>query len=156
MIDLYRLHLQMIREETKIDVFVIPSPLPVEGVAFCSLNKRYINISGSVHSLLWLFVLYHEVFHHRLGHVGRWTSTPVWLCEFQADAKALEMISLVQPYVYSVCERASKTHIRPMLQSYIDAEIYHHVDVAIARWAGCDLQHFKDDWDINEGIEVVF
>lgn len=153
MIDLYRVHLQMIRETTNIDVFVIPSPLPVEGVAFCSLGKRYVNITGSVHSLIWLFVLYHEVYHHLLGHVGIWTSTPVWLIEFQADAKALEMIEMVQPYVYEVCERNAKTHIRPMLQAYIDAEIYHHVDVHIARWAGCDLQYFKDDWDIFEGTD---
>lgn len=158
MIDLYRLHLQMIRETTNIDIFVIPTPLPVEGVAFRSVGKRYINISGSVHSLIWLFVLYHEVFHHRLGHTDRWTFVPIWLNEFHADAKALEMIQLVQPYAYDVCERNAQNHIRQMLQAYIDMDMSFHVDMEIAVWAGCDLTNFKDPWakESEADLEVVF
>lgn len=152
MISLYREHLRMIRKETGIDIFVLPTPLPVQGMAFMSSGKQCVNIFGSVHSLIWLFVLYHEVYHHLLGHVGRWTSTPAWLLEFHADAKALEMIEIAQPYVYKVCEKNAKTHIRWMLQIYIDMQIYHHVDWDIARWAECDLTGFNENWD--EGIET--
>lgn len=130
---------------TGIDVFVLPRALPLHGEAFRSLEgKEYINMIGSIHNRLWLFVLLHEVAHHTLGHTGlEWSSTPSWIIEKQADEVALAMLADLHPAAVPYAEQASKDHIRPILQWYIDADIWHHVDEATAIWAGCT---FPPDW----------
>lgn len=144
MIPLYRRQLAFVRA-MGIDVFVLPGPTvnTPTGEAFIGEvdgdPTRHINIAGSVNSPLWLFVLMHELAHHANGHVERWSSQPEWIKEMTADDFALRVIKDVQPYAVPLCERASKRHIRPLLQRMIDAEIWHHVDLEIARWAGCDL-----------------
>lgn len=144
MIPIYRRQLAFVRA-MGIDVFVLPGP-PVNtptGEAFMGEidgePTRHINIAGSVNSPLWLFVLMHELAHHANGHVERWSSEPAWIKEIAADHFALRVIKDMQPYAARLCERASKQHIRPLLQRMIDDEIWHHVDLETARWAGCAL-----------------
>jgi hypothetical protein len=90
-----------------------------------------------VASDLFLFVLLHEVAHHRLGHCLGWSSAPVWYIEKLADDWALRALRVVQPGVVPVCEAASRTHIGGILQDYIDADIWNHVSLDVADWAGC-------------------
>lgn len=130
---------------TGIDVFVLPRALPLHCEAFQSPDgKAYINMNGSVHNRLWLFILLHEVAHHTLGHTGRvWSSAPDWIIEKQADEVALALLDDLHPAAVPYAEQAAKDHIRPILQWYIDADIWHHVDDATAIWAGCT---FPNDW----------
>jgi hypothetical protein len=151
MIQRYRDHLRRLRRQY--NIFVLPKPVPLHGEAFISENyDRYINITGSVHSQLWLFVLYHEAAHHSLGHVGRISFHPFWTIEYQADMAALEAIRQYQPYAFAKCEDESKTHIRSYLQWYIDQDMWHHIDVGIASWAECDFSQFRGPESDNDNF----
>lgn len=141
MIDLYRWALRQIRQDG-FDVFVLPVPnVSVSGEAFLGGGgERCINIVGPVHSMLWLFVLFHEVAHHALCHTsGGESSVPEWIKEYSVDMAALDLIYALQPYAANAFDRAASDHIRPLLQRMIDIEVWHHVDLDIARWAGCLL-----------------
>lgn len=146
MIDRYRRQLRFWRG-AGIDIFVIPGPGAVSGMAYCTpqnesptgKTRLHINISGSVHSRLWLFVLLHEVAHHALGHTSRFTTQPTWSQEYQTDQYALALLRDHQPAAVALAEEESKRHIRPLLQGMIDYGITHHVDLDIARWAGCEI-----------------
>ena len=109
------------------------------GEAWTKDGVRHIQVKGSPRHPLWFFVLLHEAGHHALGHCGIWTSRPAWQVEYSADRWALNLIKDLEPDTLAVCERASRDHIRPMLQDYIDAEIWNHVDYDVALWAGCTL-----------------
>jgi Zn-dependent protease with chaperone function len=162
MIDLYRRQLAFWRA-AELDIFVLPCPWPMSGMAFCTPASEsptgkirlHINIVGSVNSTMWLFVLLHEVAHHALRHTVRVTRQPTWHQEYEADQYALKLLAEFQPAAVERCERFSREHIRPLLQSMIDWEIWHHVDRDIAAWAGCDLSalpHPYIDHADDEGI----
>lgn len=147
MIDLYRHQLAAVRK-AGIDVFVIPGPpLGSAGQAYCApvagsdpeSVTRHINIMGSVHSPLWLYILLHEVAHHELGHTQTYSSTPAWVDEYEADLWALERIKVLQPYAYRRCEQAAKKNVRWHLQGMINAGSVYHVDLEVADWAGCNV-----------------
>jgi hypothetical protein len=158
MIESYRRALHLYRD-SGIDIHVIPGPGPVTGIAWSvpaadSASGKislHINIKGSTHSPLWLFVLLHEVAHHILGHTIRRDSSPLWIKEYQTDRLALKWLAKWQPAALPQAEAASKRHIRPLLQAMIDGEIWHHVDRDISVWAGCHMPDdvFADDaiWD---------
>jgi hypothetical protein len=109
------------------------------GRAWMENDVRYIVIQGDRENPIWCFVLLHEYAHHVLGHTARWTTQPAWIIEYAADQLALQHVLLLAPEAYEVCEQASRDHIRPLLQTMIDAEIWHHVDETISDWAGCVL-----------------
>lgn len=148
MIKLYRDQLAMWRMGG-FEIFVIPGPGEVTGIAFSEPETRpgrgdqktrlHITITGSTYSPIWLFVLFHEIVHHLANHTTQWSSVPSWQKEYHCDHDALELIKMVQPYAAARCERASKEHIRPLLQAIIDIGITHHVDLTIAEWAGCHV-----------------
>lgn len=142
MIELYREHLRRVRR--RYDVFVIPSTYAVSGEAFTDGKNRFITISGSVHSQLWLFVLYHEAAHHHFLHVGAFNTLPAWIAEYQADMAGLEAVRKYQPYAFRKCEADAKTHIRRIVQWYIDNDFCNHVDVDVANWAECDMTNYRD------------
>lgn len=84
-------------------------------------------------------MLLHEVAHHALGHTTQWTSQPTWSVEYETDQHALAMMHEFHPQAVAIAEKASKDHIRPMLQGMIDCGIWHHVDIDIARAVGCTI-----------------
>jgi hypothetical protein len=143
-----------------INIFVIPAGGPVDGMAWAERKNGggtalYINMMhGDPDDPLWLFVLLHEVSHHHLRHTTRWTSTPHFMVEYEADMWALAMIRALAPETAELCEQASRDHIRPRLQLMIDEGIWHHVDREIAEWAGCDMTRKPTviDAEDDEGI----
>lgn len=142
MIPLYRENLHKVRA-CGVDVFVLPTPFTPTGMAWAvftgdpAAKSLYITITGSVHSPLWLFVLLHEAAHHMLGHTTRQTSLPDWMVEKAADDIALDLIRSLQPWAAAYCEREVRQHIRGIMQGYIDHDIWVHVDLTVADWAGC-------------------
>lgn len=144
MIELYRQELRKAKG-AGVDVFVIPGPGPVSGEAFYASedhpgDRFRVNIVGSTWSWIWLYVLYHEIAHHMLGHSLKWTSTPKYMVEYETEQLALELIAVTQPAVRDRCEREAKNRIRVMLQSRCDEELWVHTSLAIADWAGCTLK----------------
>jgi len=149
----YRKHLAFWRK-CGIDIFVIPGPGFVTGMAFCSLAdkttgakfRRYVNMHGSTYSTIWLFVLFHEVAHHLLRHTNRWTSTPLWQTEYEADQMALDLIKTHWPAAWARCEREAREHMRPILQERIDADLWYNTVLEIALWAGCTIPEGFSRW----------
>lgn len=156
----YRKHLAFWRK-CGFDIFVIPGPGFVSGMAFCSLAdktkglrfRRYINMRGSTYSTIWLFVLFHEIAHHALRHTNRWTSTPTWLTEYEADQFALELVMTHWPAAWARCEREARDHIRPMLQDRLDHGLWYNTDLGIARWAGCTIPEETDSWPVPSNCQ---
>ncbi len=143
MTPLYRTMRDLMRS-LDFDLMVIPGPNgeTVEGLSFCGpgygrQRRRYITITGDTAATEWLFVLMHEVAHHSLGHTAGYTSVPVWITEKMADDVALGLIKTSQPEAFAHCEALSRAHVGELLQAMIDAEVWHHVDIATAEWAGC-------------------
>jgi hypothetical protein len=119
-------------------VLAIPRDIPIAGVAWRGEDgQRHILISGKTTNRLWLFVLLHEIAHHDLGHCDYWTSKPAWQDEYEADMVALTAIKELTPKNFDTCERASKRHIRKMMQYRITHKMWYNTDPDIARWAGC-------------------
>jgi hypothetical protein len=139
-IALYRHHLHRVRARG-IDVFVLPTPHPISGMAFeCpKTGKKFITVCGSIHSRLWLFVLLHEEVHIRAGHTRVISVSPYWSHEYEADRKALDQIAVLQPYAFARCEAESKARFRNTLQAIIDEGAWYSYDEGVARWAGCTL-----------------
>jgi hypothetical protein len=139
-IALYRRHLHRVRA-SGIDVFVLPTPRPIAGVAFIDdkTGRRHINITGSVHSVFWLFVLLHEERHHLSGHCRVSHVTPYWAHEWEADQAALDRIAVLQPYAYRQCREIVAARFRAIMQPIIDAGEWFYFDETVARWAGCTI-----------------
>lgn len=144
MISLYRHHLHRVRA-SGIDVFVLPTPHPIAGVAFIDdkTRRRHINITGSVHSVFWLFVLLHEERHHLSGHCGFSHVTPFWAHEWEADMDALARIEVLQPYAYRQCREIVAARFRAIMQPIIDAGEWFYFDETVARWAGCTIPNVE-------------
>lgn len=140
MIALYRHHLHRVRA-LGIDVFVLPTPHPISGVAFedPKTGAKHITICGSIHSRLWLFVLLHEEVHITKGHTRVLSCSPYWSLEYEADRTALDRIAVLQPYAFPACEREVKARFRGTLQAIIDEGAWYSYDEGVARWAGCTL-----------------
>ena len=140
MIDRYRHHLHRVRS-LGIEVFVLPTPHPVSGVAFedPKTGAKHITVCGSVHSLLWLFVLLHEEEHILRGHTRVLSVSPYWSLEYEADRAALDRIAALQPYACGFCEAIVKKRFRNTLQAIIDAGAWYSFDEGVARWAGVPI-----------------
>jgi hypothetical protein len=75
------------------NVFVIPgSGGVVQGLAWCAADGAFINVHVSLAEPVGLFVLAHEMAHHRQGHTRYWSSRPMWMEEYFADRAALDML----------------------------------------------------------------
>lgn len=85
-----------------------------------------------------LFTLFHEIGHHVLGHTVGWSSQPAWEVEYAADRFAVRAMADIDPGNPHY-EDLSRAHVRPLVQQMIDAGIWHHVDLTIADWAGCEV-----------------
>lgn len=124
------------------DIFIIPSPGSIEGLAFVDGERRLINIQGSGPPIMVDFVILHEVFHHINGDCIIANTIPKWAVEFEADKWAMEVLlstgKLEDPEDALIIEEARKAHLRYCMQPYIDDELWIHVDMELAKWAGCE------------------
>lgn len=138
--------MKTVLDEMGIRVFRIPREGAIEGLAYYCPEKdeRHITMlgrytSGNEHE--YIFVLFHEIAHHRLGHMHMHTY-PIWVEEYEADRWAFDRCVEVYgegSWQVAELETKRKEHIRPILQGYIDYGLSHDVDAKIALWAGCDL-----------------
>jgi hypothetical protein len=124
-----------------VSVFVFPGlpGMPPSGMAYASGDRFYIDITANLNSVKLLYVLFHEVAHCLLGHMATISSRPTWITEKAADDLALQLLRGTWPAAVVLCEPLARENVRRYLQCMIDAEIWHHVDLDVARWAGCDL-----------------
>jgi hypothetical protein len=138
-IERYRNHLHKVRARG-INVFVLPTTHAVSGEAWehPDTGEQYINMRGSVHSLLWLFVLLHEECHVVARHTRAVHCTPFWCHEYEADMTALAAIKLLQPYAHDLCLRTAKAHIRGFLQTVWRQDLAMHWSATVAEWAGVE------------------
>lgn len=140
MIPRYRKQIALVRA-MGIDVFILPGlpGMPPSGEAYTEGGRAFINVTCNLNSTKFIYVLFHELGHHVLGHVGVFTTTPDWITEKAADDFALFMLLGTMPAAIIGCEKLAKENVRLYLQPMIDAEIWHHVDLETARWADCEI-----------------
>jgi hypothetical protein len=127
---------------TGISVLVIPRDGDLAGLSYGSPGdpiSRYIDLYGDPSDPLMIYVLAHEVAHHLYGDLTAWNSLPAWSVEYRADQFALKAIREGIPDLYPAAEAMAKQNTARIMQEYIDADVWHHVDLKIADWAGCDV-----------------
>ena len=144
MTDAYRSILAVARR-AGLNVFLIPAD-KIRGSAFRASDGRgYINIfCNDGMGVISAHILAHEVGHRALGHTARRTSVPTWVEEYQAEQFVINILGHFCTHEeIAQVEEWARDHIRPMVQRFLDAGIFHHGEIDAGIWAGC---HIPGDW----------
>ena len=131
-----------------IDLFIVPRPGPVEGVAQALPDgARAITVFGMGRGLDLARVLAHEWGHHVLHH-ATWSSTPIWRKELEAEVFAVAKLApLIGLDDLELLVARCKAYLAPIVQHYLDAGITYHGELYVGRWLRCAIPDFcEDDW----------